>query len=49
MITKIFYSLVLFPKIKYETQINWYKIYQIKELEFGSILVVFLIEINLLK
>lgn len=41
MITKIFYSLVLFPKIKYETQINWYKIHQIKELEFGSILVVF--------
>lgn len=41
MITKIFYSLVLFPKLKYETQINRYKIYQIKELEFGSIFVLF--------
>lgn len=41
MITKIFYSLVLFPEIRYGTIIDWYSILNIDELSFWSILVSF--------
>lgn len=41
MIKKIFYSIVLFPELNYTSIINWFKISQIIEYEFGCILVIF--------
>lgn len=41
MITKIFYSLVFFPKLQYTTEIDGRKITFLREASFGSIEVVF--------
>lgn len=41
MITKIFYSLVLFPNITYESSINGYTIYEIVENNFWEIKIIF--------